>query len=121
LRNAALANVGSAMVWSLNSDADATMMARWLATPGLEAQDLKRLSSYQTYARLILDGAPSTAMSVETRALPAEVPDAEAQERYVLERSRRLYYRPSPEVDAELTRRLGGGDSDPQSRPRQRR
>ena len=120
LRQATLANVGSALIWGLRSDADAVTMAKWLATPGLEAADIKRLGRFQLYARVLFDGAPGPAFSLETLPLPDEVPDPDGQEQRLLEQSHQRYYRPAADVDQELARRFDHGHDDPQSRPRRR-
>lgn len=120
LRQAALANVGSAIVWGLRSEQDAVMMARWLATPSLEPKDIKHLRPFQTYARLLLSASPTPAFSLQMLPLPSEVPDADAQERAILQLSHQRYYRPAAEVDRELEGRHHRGASDPQSRPRRR-
>jgi hypothetical protein len=116
LRSAALANVGSALVWGLRSDADASLLARWLNTPGVEAGDVKRLGRFQTYARLLLDGAVRPAMSLDMTPLPLEPVDAAERARRAWQHSRTRYYRPAVDVDREITARYQ--DADPHSRPR---
>jgi hypothetical protein len=116
LRSAALANVGSAIVWGLRSDADASLIARWVNTTGVEASDVKRLGRFQTYARLLVDGSVRPAISLDMPPLPSESADAERRMGLAWERSRERYYRPVAEVERELAMRYR--DADPQSRPR---
>lgn len=116
LRSAALANVGSALVWGLRSEADASLIARWLNTPGVEAGDVKRLSRFQTYARLLLDGTVRSAISLDMTPLPPESADDAERARRVWGHSRIRYYRPAADVDREIAARYQ--NADPQSRPR---
>lgn len=120
LRNAALANVGSALVWSLRSDADAVTMARWLATSGLEVEAIKRLGRFRAYARLLVDGAPLPAFSLDLPELPPEVADPQRREQLLWEQSRARYYRAADLIDRAIERRYDDAVQDPQSRRRRR-
>jgi hypothetical protein len=120
LRQAALANVGSALVWGLRSDADAATMSKWLATTGLEPHDLKRLQRFQTYARVMIDGVPTAAISLDTLPLPPEIQNADVQEAQLWESSRNRYYEAASDIDRLLQKRFSDDTLDPQSRPRGR-
>jgi hypothetical protein len=120
LRSAALANVGSALIWGLRSDADAATMARWLATPGLESESIKRLGRFRAYARLLVNGAPLPAFSLDLPELPPEVADPRKREQLLWERSRARYYRAADLVDRAIERRYDDAVQDPQSRRRRR-
>lgn len=120
LRSAALANVGSALVWGLRSDADAATMARWLATPGLEVESLKRLGRFRAYARLLVEGTSLPAFSLDLPVLPPEVTDPARREELLWERSRDRYYGAADLIDQAIERRYDDAIQDPQSRRRRR-
>jgi hypothetical protein len=109
LRAAVLANARSRVVFR-PAEGDSKALARVLGDP-VTADDLDHLPAFHAVARVLVDGAPSTAFEVATPPLTTPTTDVDTLRRVSADR-----YGVNPaELDAAILRRWQGGDTAPET------
>lgn len=99
---AVLTNVSTLASFRLGH-ADAALLEREFL-PTFNRFDLANLPNWRAYVKTLIDGVPARPFSIQTVRDPVPF-DARAAER-LRRRSRRVYGRPRPEVDAQIAMSL---------------
>jgi hypothetical protein len=107
LRAAVLANVQSRVAFR-PAEGDARTLARVLGAP-VTPDDLEGLAAYHAVARVLVDGAPSSAFEVATASLPPTTRDPEEVRRISAGR----FGQDPAAIDAALVARWTGADYKP--------
>jgi hypothetical protein len=119
VRDAIFANFANLICFSLGEQGEAVYVARHLNTPGVGAEDIRRLPPFHGYAQVMLGGHRSEAFSLEGLGPPSLAPDAATRWERILAASRQRYARPRTVVEeqlAEQERRWQGITSYPEVR-----